>query len=391
MKSKFGKYLVYFFSVLLFQELVFRTLFPLPELSNFDRAKYIAGNKEGKNYAFYRNSNWYWQSELDTAHKFVHHLNKYGFRDSEWKVKKEAKKKRVLFIGDSFLEGVMAEQNQTITEGFKSADKEQKFEVMNGGIMGVGISSYLQLMSDAIPTFKPDVVCMVLYANDLTSKKIRLPSSLFVPKEYNPLTPRLVELIIQLKKGKPIPTVFNASEKPFLPSIKDNNFPWLDKESILVLNTTAKVKNSIVDGETNPFKVNQILRSQKGLIQTPELDQLFDFMVEMRKIYATKFIVSYIPARHQITNYYYQFDKEFCVLKCPEKLDLTTDKYNQHQNYLKDICIQREVPFLDLSSPLKKLEQSKEHIYWKYDEHMKGNYYLLIGKELHRFTKRSQK
>ncbi len=77
--------------------------------------------------------------------------NGYGFRDSEWTVKKATGKRRCLFVGDSFVEGIMAEQDQTIPEYFKKASSEKNLEIINAGMLSVGMKQYLQFLADAVP------------------------------------------------------------------------------------------------------------------------------------------------------------------------------------------------------------------------------------------------
>ena len=381
MSAKNKKFLLYLVGILIFQEVFFRLVFPLPELSNFDRASYIAGAENGKVFAPYRDNKWYWQSALDTNHRFIHQLNQYGFRDSEWKVEKPTSKKRILFIGDSFLEGIMAAQNETITAGFNDADKLNQYETMNLGIMGVGISSYLKLINHANSTFKPDAICILLYSNDLSSKNPIVSNHHFIPKYYSFLKPRLIELLSQFKNGENINSAFGAKEKSFLPTMKDFNFPWKNREDILIKNTTVEVTTSISEGKTNPFKVNQILRERKGLLARPKLDELFNALAEL-KASGVKVVVGYIPARHQVTNYYYQFDKQFCT-QCPQQLDLTTSEFNQHQGLLAYTCQKNELPIIDFTQRLRAEEAIGNHLYWNYDDHMKGKGYLMLGELLY--------
>ncbi|MBL4708674.1 MAG: SGNH/GDSL hydrolase family protein [Flavobacteriales bacterium] len=374
--------LLFMVILLVLQELGLRLLFPIPELSNFDRSNYVAGAEKGNKYSFYRNSNWYWESGLDTAHKFVHELNQYGFRDREWSVEKDANKKRILFIGDSFLEGIMAEQSETVSEGFNQADVNEEYESMNLGIMGVGINSYLRLIADAVPIFKPDVVCLVLYSNDLSNKYLVIPKEDLIPEYYNLWVPRMIELMTQYKNKSPIPFRFDWRGKAFLPSITDKNFPWYNREHLMVKHLTTEVSNSMMEGKTNPFKLNQILRERNGLAQQASLGAFFSFLDEYSRKYQIKFVLSYIPARHQISNYYYQFDRKFCKSDCSNFMDLTTSRYNQHQEALRNYCDKYQFPYVDFTSELKEKEK-EEHLYWNYDDHMKGNSYLMIGKQLY--------
>lgn len=383
MKGKLKNLLFALITFLIFQEIIFRLCFPLPEIANFDRANYIANASGLNKSAFYRNSQWYWESELDTNYKFIHELNRYGFRDQEWKVKKEHGKARLLMLGDSFLEGIMAKQSQTISEGFKTSDRHSRFETMNMGIMGVGIDSYLKAVVDAVPIFKPDIVCILLYSNDISDKALSIPRNHLIPEYYNVLKPRLLEIIQLYKKGASIPFRFSSQERPFLPSAEDKNFPWYGKRELIAEHTTKMVEQSMVDGRTNPFKLNQILREQEGLANVVDLSEMFSFLNQIQSKYNTKFMVCYIPARHQVTNYYYQFDKVFCAKLCPESLDMTIPFYNQHQKYLHGICADYQIDFLDFTDAIREKENKSEHLYWNYDDHMKGHGYQMIGKMIY--------
>lgn len=388
MSPKLKNGLLFFTVLLIFQEIIFRLAFPIPELSNFDRANYIPGTELGQKYSFYRNTNWYWESTLDTNHQFVHELNQYGFRDIEWKTEKASEKKRVFLIGDSFLEGVMAEQSETIAEQIRQEDKKDEFEIMNLGIMGTGMNSYLRIIADATPIFDPDVVCLVLYSNDLSSKAVNLPGKAFIPQYNNLLKPRLAELITQYNIGSPIPSRFRFNQRGFLPSIKEKSFPWKNKEKILLNNTTPEVRNSMLFGKMNPFLVNQILREKEGLLKRPNLTSTLSFLSDYSKKSTTKFVICYIPARHQVSNYYYTYEKESCASQCPDSLNLTGAIYNQHQIYLSDLCSEYQIDFIDFTDVVEKEETPQQHLYWNYDGHMNAKGYQLIGKTL--FTELSK-
>lgn len=377
------KILVFLAILLVLQELVLRVLFPIPELSNFDRSLYLPGNSEEKKYTYYRNSTWFWESSLDTNFKFVHYLNQYGFRDEEWDLKKPEGKQRILFIGDSFTEGIMAEQEHSLVASVKKSDLKNDLDVMNMGIMGIGLNSYLKMIADAVPAFRPDRVCLMLYSNDLSSKAPVIPQKSLTPEHYNKYLPRLLELIHQIQDGSPIQIRFNKEEKPFLPSMNDKNFPWYKREEVVIKHTSKRVKNSMIDGKVNPFKINQILREKKGLSEQVELEEMMRFLTSYEEKYQTEFVICYLPARHQTTNYYYQFDKEFCVINCPDSLDLTDRPYNQHQEYLKKICAQYQLNFIDFTSVVKQREDAGVHLFWKYDDHMKSSGYQLLGRHLY--------
>ncbi len=222
MMIKIFKTIVYLLVVFLFQEFVFRFFFPLPEVRNFNRIKYVQGDIPALGNNYIRNIKLGMISSPDSQTVFFHNLNYYGFRGGRWKVGKTSGKRRVIFIGDSFVEGMMARDDETIPKGFeKSAqNKNMHLEVMNFGVSGGHWRSYAQLLSDLVPIFKPDDIVLVLYGNDLRQRPgFTIPEPL-EPQFYNPYKPRLIELI----------SLLLASERlPFRWSLNKAYFKWNDK------------------------------------------------------------------------------------------------------------------------------------------------------------------
>ena len=152
-KSKLSlkQWIYYFVFLLALQEIVFRIIFPIPEVSNFDRAKYTDLRDINTEANYWRNTTYQWESSLDTQHIFDHSLNLYGFRDENWYLQKPEGKQRILFVGDSFVEGVMTKNNEQLTDYFKKLDTKDEYEVLNAGMAGVGLSHELQLVSMRLP------------------------------------------------------------------------------------------------------------------------------------------------------------------------------------------------------------------------------------------------
>ena len=100
--------LIYLSVLLLSQEIILRICFPIPELSNFDRINYMVLDQSEGRPKFLRNQTYYWQSSPDTVHRFVNEMNSHGFRYAEWTIEKDPTRKRLLVVGVSMLEGLMA-------------------------------------------------------------------------------------------------------------------------------------------------------------------------------------------------------------------------------------------------------------------------------------------
>lgn len=381
-RNRWGKRLIYFAVLFAFQEVVFRFFFPIPELSNFDRINYLKLNPEDhEEVTFARNQTWDWQSQLDTAHIFYHYMNQYGFRDEEWKVEKKADQKRYLFIGDSFVEGLMADQGQTFPDHFeKSAG--QNSEVMNAGMLGVGLDAYLQLAADMVPTFKPDVVFLCIFSNDLGQTEPAVPQFFLEPENYNPFQLRLVEFIQQWQSHGPLKFRWDGSSKNYLPLVGTPTNLWTNHEHELKTQVIPEAGEMMKDGRFNPFRVNVFMEEERKLQLNPKLGETVPFFQYICQQNGATPVIVYLPSRNQITQHYYPYELKLCLLGCDESFDLTQPKYQLHQQVLAKQCEDFGVPFIDLTPLLQAQEARGNHLYWNYDDHFNAKGYQLVGEYL---------
>lgn len=328
-----------------------------------------------------RNQTWHWQSVADTTTVFEHYMNRYGFRDEEWFVKRKPGKQRIIFVGDSFVEGVMAEQDETITAGFKNA-AGQKYEVFNCGIVGVGLVSYLQLVADIIPIYQPDVVFFCIYANDLGEKEPVIPRFYLSPEYFDWYKPRLFELLNQMLTNGPILFRWHSDSKPYLAACPSEANPWTNHHDELQPHVSPWLAEAMKKGTFNPFRTNSLFKEEHFLKLSPRLGETILFLKFICTKYKVTPVIVYIPTRNQLTKYYYQFERELCQVKCPEPIDLTIEKYQLHQRVIARQCKAQNIPFINLIEIIREREAKGEHLYWNYEEHMKAKGYLLLGKAI---------
>ena len=148
-------------------EIVARVVIPLPEVVNFNRINYSGsgespdGGKPGAlmHYAFV------WSSAPDGV-SFVHHLNLYGFRDREWSLG-AGPARRVAFVGDSFVEGFMADDNATLPIDFERIARQAGLELQT---FNLGVGAWLARIfadhSRRRAGASANDVILVTYAND---------------------------------------------------------------------------------------------------------------------------------------------------------------------------------------------------------------------------------
>lgn len=373
---------LYIFILFIVQESLFRLGFPLPEIKNLDRKNYLNWHPDVNINNHLRNQKFYWQSEPDTNGIFKHNMNRYGFRDKEWLVEKGEDKKRAIFIGDSFVEGLMAEQVGTITEGFKKAAGEQNYEVLNAGMMGMGLNSYLQLLADIIPIFKPDIVFFCIYANDLGQKQVVSPDLYLEPEYYKWYKPRLIELFQQYSANGAVLFRWDNRIKPFLQKTPIISNPWTKDEKKLKPHVNPILAEAMKNGKFNPYRTNALIKEERHLKKEPKLGETIPFVQYFCNKFNVEPVVIYIPSRNQVTNYYHQFEKELCLLNYQDTIDLTKPAYQLHQQIVAKQCKDFNVRFIDLTEDIKEREAKGEHLYWNYDEHMRAKGYLLLGKTI---------
>lgn len=101
----------------------------------------------------------------------VHYsTNSLGFRDTEIVDPEPAEKCRILGLGDSFTMGSGVEEDETylsILEAKLNNPSPAQVEVINAGVAGWGTSHELELLSDSGSFFKPDLVLVGFYPNDI--------------------------------------------------------------------------------------------------------------------------------------------------------------------------------------------------------------------------------
>ncbi len=335
---------------------------------------------DGRGSKHSRDQTWLWRSLPDTTKVFEHQMNLYGFRDEEWYIKKD-NEARALFIGDSFIEGVMAAQGETIPDVFEKAS-DNTVEAFNGGMLGCGMESYLQLTADMIPIYKPDVAFLCIYANDLGKKKPIIPEFYLEPEYYNTFKPRLLEIIDQVNTYGALRFRAYKDKQLYLPAVPHKGNPWSHIEDSLTLHVKPWIGKEMKMSRFNPFLTNALHKEEQFLKRNPLLGEslnFFKYICEENKVTP---VIVYIPSRNQVTDYYLPFEKEYCIQECDDIQSLKGASYRVHQNTIKEQCDFLKISFIDFTSIIETKEQQGEHLYWNYDQHMRVEGYQLIGETL---------
>ncbi len=105
--------------------------------------------------------------------EFIHRrtTNALGFADQNWDTAKTANEIRILVLGDSFTEGVGAEQDESypavLQRLLQQGDSVHRYRVMNAGIQGSDPCVNAVNFKERLQVFRPDLVIQTLSSNDL--------------------------------------------------------------------------------------------------------------------------------------------------------------------------------------------------------------------------------
>lgn len=377
---------------LVLQEIVGRWAFPFPEVYGFHRLRYAGSLDDHLHRANAANighmATWWWSEPDGAAYPLV--FNLYGFRDREWSRAKPDGARRVAFVGDSFVEGLGAPQDEQLTQVFarRAEAAGEKLDVLNWGAGGFGLENYAQLIADGVPGFRPDDLILVVYANDLYSIPQRDPFVRTAPPPEHYFRPRLLEVYLARRWQIRIPPRWRADPPPEPTPI--DVAPRFAADPQMVRNIDLYVDPPIAEsmraGHMNPAMTNLLERSVRVLPKSVQLEPYLAALRVHLEPHLTRVAVAFLPSLNQVSDAY--LDAQRRISAPIDVASLTGDAYQQHARDLARDCAALGIPFLDLTPALRAAEASGERLYWPYDGHMRPAGYERVGRELYAWWQR---
>jgi hypothetical protein len=368
---------------LLAGEAAFRLVFPLPQVANFNRvdfSEFAAGQHAGPPPLM--NASYRWASEPDGA-SFLHTLNLYGFRDPQtWCLRPDPERPRVLFAGDSLVEGVMATDEETIPRTFAAAVGPERVEALNMGVGGANLSHYFRLLATAVPLFRPRTVALVLYANDLPPPPFQ-PDWLEPrrPRRFQRWLPRAAHVAVRAWRGRPVPRRWHTAPFHFFRPVPDPSNPLTGRRpSIQADLIEPALLEAMRRGTFNPYLAEHPGVATKALVRPVDLRPHLVAVQGFLSHYGAQLVVAYIPHSLQVSDHYLPFARRYAVEKPTGSL--TSDRHQQHAASVAATCRGLGVPFLDTTPLLRAQEQAGHRLYWDFDNHMRASGYALVGRAL---------
>jgi len=351
------------------------------------------------------------QYEFSTTHNY----NLEGFRQEELNFKKDQQRKRILFIGDSFVEGYGVEVDQRFSSLFASK-VQNKLDVINIGQLATNPDTYLDNLITFGIALKPDLVVMTLFiGNDfmggrdykiLTDYKVDLS----IKEESNKNT-RYIKQIITFRytrelaneafvkdykpemqkrfvKGNFWDLYFNKKiSKSFYIEASKVSEDELDKV-VSTFNQTL-VKN-YYDGKIIPTLLlegikNKVKHSDDEEYSYTEEDYINTLKIikEINKVLKEndiKLIVIVLPDINQVypEKFKTMLKKDFDMDVLPSRLLQLGDIKTR---IIKDMT-KKDISTLDVTGALRKADNMTYHLY---DQHMNEYGHKVVSDELIKF------
>lgn len=309
--------------------------------------------------------------EKTSEYEVLYKINSLGLRDYERGYEKEEGTFRLLFLGDSFTQGIGVNLEDTMAKKLEAKLNETgglQIETVNGGIAAASPAGQYSFLVNKGINFHPDMVIFNLNTSDFLEE--------IAARKYS----------LQYEQGQ---MVFNIGQKRYLPesieSYLENHsltyqIIWANRLKLLKL--TGKVTAYLMRREP-PDYVYSGLDAKPGDpkhdlfeitrdIGSREFEELFDpatkrisdinIFLKERKI---PLLLVFIPHGHQISPTQWVRGRE--VYK------LTENEYPTRLNVrLQQFAQSAGIDFLDLSRKFKDdlSVNSNDKIYFDYDGHL---------------------
>ena len=182
--------------------------------------------------------------------------NKIGFRDVQHG---EKQKKRIAFIGDSFVWGYDVEQNERFTDILQ--EKIPEYEIFNMGISGYGNDQEYLLLKKWFDHIQPDIVFLALYQNDRIENSTNSAHGGY----YKPYFINSNEELIL--KGTPVPKAINYYIKQY-PLLYKSKLIQLITETLSPPRFDSEDPTALILKEMNNYVISKGAEFYIGIIDS---------------------------------------------------------------------------------------------------------------------------
>src|SRR5438093_13114132 len=110
-------------------------------------------------------------------------VNSVGFRDREHAIAKPSGVRRIVLLGDSFLEAIQVPFEQSVSSVLERRlnERSRTTEVINFGVSGLGTAREYLTLRECGLRYKPDLVLLFFVGNDVSDNSKTLQGLPYVP------------------------------------------------------------------------------------------------------------------------------------------------------------------------------------------------------------------
>ncbi|MBN2371043.1 MAG: hypothetical protein JXO72_11210 [Vicinamibacteria bacterium] len=327
------RFLAYGAVLLAGQEALLRGLFPLPEISNFNRALYTTVSPRPMH------AEWTTASASGEAAGDLS-LNIYGFRDRrDWRLSAHPGRTRVAFAGGSFVEGVLVDDRETLPELYAREARRAGADVesMNLGMTGSDLGATLRVLRDVIALFSPREICLVLH-----------PGNLSPP----PFDPDWLE--------SPIEPVFPKRWAP----------------------RAAHVAKRHIRGEVVPFRFWRKAVSFDSLLERVREEIEAGTYANAERAWLAADLTPVLSALERYTR---RRSCELFVVYIPDVREAAPEASPSESGRayaVAQVTSRLGIPFLDVTAELRREQSRGNRLYWNTDPHVRPRGYDVIARRL---------
>lgn len=377
-------------AIFVIQEALFRFAFPVPEVL-FNRADYMprqfSSDVTGKPLC---NVITRWEFEPDGV-SFNHTLNLYGFRGPDFRIQPPAGRERIIFIGDSIVEGCGVADDDTLPAQFARLLEDQpRPEVINLGVAAANFPESTRLVRDAVPLLHPQVVFLIVFMNDLPSPAFDWPVpppgglagmklSTFPP--LIPFVPRALQAALLLREAGALPCRMHRGPFPFFLPVPSPSNPLTTRPPVEGLD--PELERAMKAGKANPYLPGTLpvfeSRLRLPYDQAGGVANRLRFMNWFCHEFHARLNVVYVPF-HVAANPLY-LAAQVKLGGC-DGIDLpasfSDEAHRTQQRHLARACREAGIPFVDTTDLFIEAEH-EQRLFWPTDGHCNPAGYHLIA------------
>jgi lysophospholipase L1-like esterase len=377
------------------QELLFRGLFPFPEVRRFNRINYqmtAQGHpqlgrmlKRGLVY-----DRLLIESQADGFSE-IHNLNLYGFRGPDFSIDPPRGRRRILLIGDSVTEGMGAPRYGTIARECERllVREGDPAEVINLGVISATLSHVTILARDATFLLHPTDVVVILYANDLPAPAydptFDLPGPSFPRWHETWWMPRVVTLFGRFVREEPVYRRWPHAPIRFFAPVPDLANPWSDSTRPHA-GLESDLFQEMKAGALNPWLAAQSEDMPRMLAhdfaQGGSPERHLNRIAQACDSVGAQLSIAYVPFCGVVSRGYAPFLTKFGMDRATAESLATDPVYRRVNRILADVCSSMKLPLADTTDDLVEAELAGERQYWEYDTHPRPAGYATIARRI---------